>query len=480
MTALDEEQLLLDAAERPVGEHADEQLWWSLERRPGETLRVALERTLREGILSGALRGGVRLPASRKLAQELHVSRGVVTDAYDQLASQGFLIMRPRAAPVIAAVVPSRCKPARPHDLSREPRYDLSPTTPDVRLFPLTRWLASVQRAAREGGPAVLDYREHRGERALREVLADHLGRTRGVIVDPEQILITQGAAQSMDILLRVLRARHATRFAVEDPSHPTQHMRIRSIGLTLVAQPTDAEGLVVDGLAADAVLLTPAHQFPTGSVLSGQRRRALLRWARATNALVVEDDYDAEFRYDHEPVRALQGLAPDLVAQIGTVSKTLAPALRLGWLTSPQSLVDDAEREKRLVDDFSPVLDQLTLAAFLRSGDYDRHIRRARAVYRARRSRLLEALATNLPELAVAGIAAGVHLLLHLPAHVDDAAIAARAAELRLRVPALSSFYVGRPQARGLVVGYGRLHQSAITPAVRALTAVVRPLLDA
>jgi GntR family transcriptional regulator/MocR family aminotransferase len=462
-----------------LDQDSDGASWWTFEPHLGETLRGALERTLREAILTGALRHGVRVPASRVLARELGVSRGVVTDAYGQLESQGFLITRPRSAPTVAPIVrtPVVAPPREP--AASRPRYDLIPTTPDVTLFPLRRWLATAQRVGQSLELQTLDYRDHRGERTLRDALADHLGRTRGVIVDPDQLLVTQGTAQSIDLVLRVLRSRAAERFAVEDPSHTTQHERVKAAGLTLVAQPTDGDGLVVDGLAADAVLVTPAHQFPTGSVLSGERRRHLLSWARATGGLIVEDDYDAEFRYEREPVRALQGLAPGHVAQIGTVSKTLAPALRLGWLAGPPDLIAEATREKRLADDFSPVLDQLTLAAFLRSGEYDRHVRKARRAYRARRDAMLDALARNLPELRVTGVAAGVHLLLSVPASVDDQALTELAAEARVRVAPLSSFYVGAPRERGLVIGYGRLHETAIEPAVSALAAAVRPGLN-
>ncbi len=453
--------------------------WWSLERGPGETLRGALERTLREAIVDGALRPGVALPSSRTLATELGVSRGVVTDAYDQLVSQGFLIVHARSAPVVAPLMASPpSAPTRP-PAHRLPLYDLSPTTPDVNLFPLSRWLATAQRVARRGGQLVLDYRESQGEPALREALADHLGRTRGVIVDPDHLIITQGTAQSVDVMLRVLRARGARKLAVENPSHNRQQDRVLAAGLTLVAQPVDAGGLVVGDLDADAVLVTPAHQFPTGLVMSADRRRALLGWARHRGALVIEDDYDAEFRYDQEPVRALQGLAPDLVVQMGTVSKTLAPALRLGWLTTPPDLVQQATWQKCLTDDFSPVLNQLTLAEFLRSGDYDRHIRRARRAYRVRRDRLLDALASELPELPVTGVAAGVHVLLRLPDEVDDGAVAAKAWEARVLIPPLSDFYAGPALTRGLVVGYGRLHESAVEPAIKALAAAVRAIVD-
>jgi GntR family transcriptional regulator/MocR family aminotransferase len=454
----------------------DEAGWLKLEPAPGETLRRALERTLREAILAGALRAGVRLPPSRALAQALGVSRGVVTDAYEQLEAQGFLVTRPRAATVVAAV-PRRDALRPEHEPPPSaPRYDLTPTTPDVSLFPLGRWLAAAQQAARRASSATLDYRRPRGERVLRAALADHLGRTRGVIADPDQIVIVQGTAQGVYLLLRILLTRGASRVAVEDPSHTSQHERIRGLGFVLAAQPVDDHGMVVDGLDADAVLVTPAHQFPTGSVLSGDRRRALLAWSRASGGLIAEDDYDAEFRYDREPVRALQGLAPEHVVHLGTVSKTLAPALRLGWAVVPPELADEAERAKRLLDDFSPALDQLTLAELLTRGDYDRHVRRARSIYRARRDRLLAELERQLPELAVEGVAAGVHVLLRLPPGVHDVAIAEAADRAGIAVTPLSAFRLTPARAGGLVVGYGRLHESAVEPAMRALAAVIRP----
>jgi GntR family transcriptional regulator/MocR family aminotransferase len=454
---------------------SDEPSWFTLERGRGETLRAALERTLREAIRAGALRAGVRLPSSRVLAQSLGVSRGVVRDAYGQLEAQGFLVTRPRAAPLVAAVPRPAAARLEPEPPVAAPLYDLTPTTPDVTLFPLNRWLATAQQVARRASVATLDYRESRGERGLRAALADHLGRTRGVIADPGQIIVVQGTAQAVDLILRVLVGRGAARIAVEDPSHTTNHERIRSFGVELVGQPVDTHGMVVAGLDADAVLVTPAHQFPTGSVLSGERRRELLTWSHATGGLIVEDDYDAEFRYDREPIRALQGLAPQRVVALGTVSKTLAPALRLGWLVAPTDLVDEAERAKLLVDIFSPTLDQLTLAEFLTRGLYDRHVRRARSIYRSRRDRLLAALVKYLPELPVAGVAAGVHLLLRLPPGVSDSAIVDNANRSRIAVAPLSGFQLTPTATGGLVIGYGRLHESSIEAATRALAGVIR-----
>jgi GntR family transcriptional regulator/MocR family aminotransferase len=399
----------------------------------------------------------------------------VVNDAYAQLTSQGFLITRPRTPPIVAQVELGAAEPAESSSAKRAPLYDLVPWIPDVSLFPLARWLTSMQRACRETGPKALAYQSARGVRSLRETLADHLGRTRGVIADPNNVFVTQGTAQALDMLLRLLRTRGATRVAVEDPSHTIQHDRIRAAGIELVPQPVDDEGIIVDGLDAAAALVLPAHHYPLGMVLSASRRRDLLAWATATDGLILEDDYDAEFRYDHEPVRAMQGLAPERVAYLGTVSKTLAPSLRIGWAVLPAALVEEAIIQKHLLDYCSPALDQLALHGFMQSGDYDRHIRRARSVYRRRRDKLVTSLAKYLPEFEIEGIAAGLSLVLRLPDGVDDEAIQLRAAEARVRIRSLSRFYIEPGSRRGLVLGYGGVHETAMPAAVRQLAACVR-----
>src|SRR5262249_48441952 len=252
--------------------------------------------------------------------------------------------------------------PAPSRTVTRPARFDLTPNTPDVSLFPVRRWTAALLHTLRSSPVAAYDYGAPRGEQGLREALADHLGLTRGVVADPERIIVVSGAAQGVDLLARVLAGTHARRVAVEDPSLDSQPQRLRLSGLEAVGQPVDGDGLVVDGIDADAVLVTPAHQFPTGAVLSGVRRRELLGWARSRGALVIEDDYDAEFRYDREPVRALQGLDPGCVVYLGTASKTLAPALRLAWLVLPHCLADEAHTLKHLLDVLSPALEQRAL----------------------------------------------------------------------------------------------------------------------
>jgi GntR family transcriptional regulator / MocR family aminotransferase len=454
---------------------SDGSSWLRLDRRPHEPLRAAVERTVRDAIRDGALRPGVRLPSSRALAAELGVSRGVTTEAYRQLQAQGFLVSRTKAAPTVARIALRRPSRGPPERAEKPPRHDFIPTTPDVTLFPIRRWTSTLVEVARTASATAFDYGDPSGERELREVLADHLGRTRGVVADPARIIVLQGAAQGVDLLARLLAERGAGRIGVEDPSLDSQPQRLRAHGLEVAGQPVDSEGLTLDGLSADAVLVTPAHQFPTGAVLSGGRRRALLDWADRSRGLVIEDDYDAEFRYDRQPVRALQGLDPERVAYLGTTSKTLAPALRLGWLVVPGELADDAVRIKHLLDVCSPPLDQLALARFVRRGDYDRHVRRVRALYRARRDRLLAALDAELPGLDVEGVAAGMHLLLRLPPGLDDRVAASEAERDGVRVVPLSTYEIAPTAGGGLVIGYGRIHEDALAGAVRALAAALR-----
>jgi GntR family transcriptional regulator/MocR family aminotransferase len=451
--------------------------WLRVEPRPRETLGAALQRTLRDAITGGALRPGVRLPSSRALAAQLGVSRGLTSEAYGQLAEQGFLVLRTKAVPVVADVGSGTAAAVRPAPSAVVPLYDLTPTTPDVTLFPGRLWAATLVDVARRAPTDALDYGDPRGAIELRRALADHLGRTRGVVTSEECVVVVQGAAQGMDLLARVLAVAGRRRVVVEDPSLDTQPQRFRANGIEVAGWPVDAEGLVVEDFAADAVLVTPAHQFPTGAVLSGARRRALLAWARTRGALVIEDDYDAEFRYDREPVRALQGLDPDRVAYVGTASKALAPGLRLGWVVVPARLAEEATRVKHLLDVCSPSLDQLALSRLLDRGEWDRHVRHARATYRRRRDRLVAAIEKCLPWARAEGVAAGLHVLVRLPPGLDDALVAAHAERLGLRVTPLSRFAM-HPAAPGLVIGYGRLPDGAVEGAVALLARTVDDLM--
>jgi GntR family transcriptional regulator / MocR family aminotransferase len=344
-------------------------------------------------------------------------------------------------------------------------------------MFPRRAWLRAVQRALAAAPDDALDYGDHRGRIELRTALSGYLARVRGVRIDPGHIVIVQGFTQALDLLCFVLAGAGRATMAMESPSHPGLWATVRQSGLTLTGCPVDEQGLcagLLANLGADAVVVAPAHQFPTGVVMTPARRAALIGWAARTGGLVVEDDYDAEFRYDRIPVGAIQGLDPGRVAHVGTTAKTLAPGLRLGWISAPGSLVEDLRERKSAADSGSPAIDQLALADMLSSGDYEKHVVRARHVYRRRRDLLVRALAARFPGLPVTGAAAGMQFLLPLPDGADDVGLAAAAAASGVGVGALSPSHLARSDARGLLLGFGRLPEHKIAPAVDALWQVL------
>lgn len=455
----------------------------ALDRARPEPLRAQLEDAICATITDGGAPPGTRLPASRVLAEALHVSRGVVSEAYAQLAAEGWIEIRRGAAPVVRAV-PANLKRDSPSLDSAgadgeaagvvavggaarmAPRLDLTATAPDLSAFPRRVWAAALRRTLAEMPDAALDYGDPRGDEELRAELAAYLVRVRGAAAQPDDLVITSGYTQGLWLTCRALAARGATTVAVEDPSLDDSWATIRSAGLEVVPVPVDEHGIVTDALDADAVLVTPAHQFPTGAVLSPERRRALLAWG----GIVIEDDYDSEYRYDRAPVGTLQRLAPDRVVYLGTASKTLAPALRLGWALSPPELARELAEARWAVDSGGPAINARAYARLIASGELDRHLRRTRREYRARRDTLVQALRA-LDGCTVDGVAAGLHLLLRLPQGTDEDAVVARLAERRIRVNGLNTYRL-RPVSTdpALVLGYGRLPNPAIQAAVSAL----------
>jgi GntR family transcriptional regulator/MocR family aminotransferase len=444
-------------------------------------LRARLERSLRAAVRAGRLAPGTALPSSRALAVELGISRGVVVEAYEQLCAEGFLVARRGAGTRVAGApgveLPRAVAPRPPpHDsglVDRPPiRFDLRPGVPDLGAFPRRRWLAALAEAVRALPDERLGYGDPRGALELRAALAAYLGRVRGVMATPGQVMVTGGLRQGLSLLWGALAGGGLWRVAVEEPGWPGQRETVRGAGLEPVPVPVDADGLVVDALertGAGAVVVTPANQFPTGAVLAPERRAALVEWARRHHAVIVEDDYDAQYRYDRDPVGSLQGLAPELTVHGGSASKILAPGMGIGWLVLPDRLVEAVAEHKARVEGGGPVVEQVAFAGLLESGELDRHLRRTRRLYGRRRERVLRALGRELPGLAIEGAAAGMHVVVRLPAEADEDAVLTAARRRGVRV-----FGMGANEP-ALLLGYGRLAEESAPEAVRALAAAVR-----
>ena len=457
------------------------ELLLSVSREGPGTLGTQIEGQLRRAIRDGELRDGARMPSTRDLARQLGVSRRIAVDAYAQLAAEGYLVLRQGAQPRIAGAAAGATATA-PLALALErepvPRYDFRPSRPDVSAFPRQAWSRCLREAVATISDAELIYGDPCGVESLRVALADYLGRVRGVVAEPARVVVTSGYIQGLGLVCRALAERGVRRIALEDPSAPEQGPIATRSGLEPVAVPVDGEGIVVDALAATgagAVVLTPAHQHPTGVVLTPERRAALLGWLREHDAVAIEDDYDAEYRYDRAAVGAFQGLDPDRVAYAGSASKTLAPALRLGWLVVPARLLDAVRHEKSLSDQTTARIEQHAMAAFMRRGELDRHLRRMRLSYRARRDATIAALGEALPDATVSGIAAGLHLTVTLAAPVDEAALRAECARRRVEISTLSDYRPGAfAQAPTLLLGYAQIPEPAIAAGVDELAGAV------
>jgi GntR family transcriptional regulator / MocR family aminotransferase len=445
----------------------------AIERGGDLPLHEQIERSIREAVRSGRLTADSRLPSSRALAVELGVSRGVVSEAYGQLAAEGYLLISQGAPVRVARTVRARESHSTAQSLLPRFAHDFRPGLPDLAGFPRDRWMRSLRAAWRQTPIDAIDYPDPRGVPALREALADYLGRVRGAAADPEQTMICTGFAQGLSLTCRWLQRRGMERIALEDPGWHTHRLIVEAAGLEVVPIPVDSAGLRVDALAetaAEAVIVTPAHQFPTGCVLGSERRAALIEWAEAGERLIVEDDFDAEYRYDRAGVGALQGLAPERVLYVGSASKRLAPGLRLGWMLMPSWLAWPLVQVKAVEDSGSEVVGQLALEDFIVRGELDRHIRRMRLVYQRRRQLLIGALDRWLPECRPGESAAGLYELVELPAETDEPALLAAAAArgLGLESLALHRFRPAGPPA--LVLGFGGLSEPAIEHGVRLL----------
>jgi GntR family transcriptional regulator/MocR family aminotransferase len=444
----------------------------------GRRIRAGLEGALRDGVRSGQLSPGTRLPSSRTLARDLGIARNTVAEAYGQLVVEGWLTAKIGSCTQVAERVTATdqvTSHAGAPEVSRV-RYDLRAGSPDLSAFPRSGWLAAMRRVLNSAPFDALGYSDPRGRPELRHALTDYLSRSRGVRVNPEQIVVCSGFTQGLGLLCQVLHARGVKTLGVEAYGQPSHRAVAISSGLNFATLSVDNLGASMDEVGnAKAVLLTPAHQFPLGVALGPQRRTQAIEWARDTAGIVIEDDYDGEFRYDRQPVGAMQALSPEHVVYAGSASKSLVPGLRLGWLVLPGDLVDEVVTAKTLADRQGDSLSQLTLAEFITSGAYDRHVRRSRLAYRQRRDQLVAALERRAPQVRITGIAAGLHALLELPIDYAEDEIVTRASHHGLAIEGLHSYNAtGQRRSGALVVGYGAPPTHAFTGSVARLCAVL------
>ena len=433
-------------------------------------VRSGLEEELREAVRAGRLAPGTRLPSSRTLAVDLGIARNTVAEAYAQLVAEGWLVARQGSGTWVAERTDAdRAEPAGDR-VEPSARFDLRPGVPDLSAFPRAAWLAAARRALAVAADDALGYGDPRGLPVLREQLAGYLARVRRVTVRPSGIVVCAGFGEALRLICAVLRRRTV---AVEAFGHRLHRELIAASGVAVTAIAVDDHGAVVGELgAAGAVLLTPAHQFPLGVALDPARRREAIAWAANSGSLVLEDDYDGEFRYDRKAVGAMQALSPAHVVYLGTAAKSLVPGLRLAWMVPPPPLVDELVEAKRAMGAFPAVFEQLTLAEFLASGAFDRQVRRARIAYRRRRDRLIARLAAR--EVEISGVAAGLHVLAHLRGTSEREAIE-RAAERGLAIEGLGAYAApGHSGPPALVIGYGRPPEHAYTAALARLDAAL------
>jgi GntR family transcriptional regulator/MocR family aminotransferase len=449
-----------------------------LRRDDPRPLHFQLEQELRTAIRNGRLAPEAALPSTRVLADQLGLSRGVVVEAYEQLVAEGYLTSQPGGATRVGSRIN---EPTPTTEVSLEPathRIDFRYGRPDVTQFPRQVWLRSIRRVLNEAPSEQLSYLGKRGALELREALATYLNRVRGTCAEPDRMIICNGFAQGLALVAQVVNATGGKRIAVEDPGQDDNIRALRQAGVAVDSIPVDDDGLIVEALArtnANAVIVTPAHHFPTGAVMTAQRRAALVAWATERGALILEDDYDAEYRYDREPIGAIHGLAPEHVIYAGSASKTLAPGLRLGWLIAPSRLVEPIATAKEATDRGSASIEQLAFADFLSRGEFDHHLRRMRPIYRGRRDALLAALRRHLPELRPVGASAGLHVLAWLPDWCDEATLVQRSAEAGIGLYGMAPYWSARQdRPGGLLFGYGQVTEAEIEEGIRAVAGVL------
>jgi len=435
--------------------------------------RDLLLSALRDAVRSGRLAPGTMLPPSRTLATDLGLARNTVAEAYAELVAEGWLASRQGAGTWVVNVSGADI-PATPRGVRVVPTHNLSPGSPDVSEFPRTAWVAATRRALADAPTEALRIGDPRGRPELRNALAEYLARARGVRTSPESIVICAGVRHAVELLTRAVGGP----IAVEAYGLFIFRDAIDALGTSTVPIGLDEQGAVIsdlDELDVPAVLLTPAHHNPQGMPLHPSRRTAVIDWAQRTGGYVFDDDYDGEFRYDRQPVGALQALCPDRVAYLGSTSKSLAQTLRLGWTALPDELIDPVIAAAGGAQFYVDAINQLTMAEFIVSGQYDRHIRRMRGRYRRRRDTLIDALAGF--DVGISGLAAGVNVLLTLP-EGSEHEVLRRAGEAGIALQGLSRMrhpLAEVPNRDGIIIGFAAPAEHAFAAAVEALCGVLR-----
>ncbi len=439
---------------------------------PGRTRAAAVERALRQSIVAGHLGTGTRLPSTRELAAELGCARATVVSAYEQLAAEGYLVTVTGSGTTVAHI--QRTDTTRTTEQSNPFFVELLPGEPDPSSFPRRAWATAVRKVLHTNPDDLLRYGDRQGIAELREALAAYLARSRAVVTDPSRIVIFGGFASALSVLAATFHRLGVERVAVENPCLPPLARIVAAAGPDVVPMAVDDEGVRVDELGdVEAIMCTPAHQYPIGVVLSPARRAALVAWARESHSWIVEDDYDGEFRYGQRPVGAMQGLDSERVIYGGTASKSLAPGVAVAWLVLPAALVEPVLDTMRVRRDRVSAIEQAALATFITSGLLDRHVRAQRLHYRRRRDAMMRVLTDDAPWLEVTGVSAGLHLtaLLH---DRDEREIIERAGQQSVALFGLANHAVGPLTQQGLVIGYSRSPSHAFPHALETLSDVL------
>lgn len=458
----------------------------SFDRRSGVPFYKQIYDGYRGAILAGRLRPGQRLPSTRALASELKISRLPAVYAFEQLLHEGYIEGRTGSGTYVTQSIPDELTPGPPErptfsNVAPERRaIDLAPfrvSLPALDRFPQKIWSRLVARNARRLTPDLMAYGDPAGHFPLREAIADYLQTARAVRCDPSQVLIVSGSQMALQICASTLLQRGKS-VCVEEPGYPGAHDALTGAGATLVPIEVDEDGVNVDAIARvksiGAVYVTPSHQYPLGVSMTASRRLALLEWAKRTGAWIIEDDYDSEYRYASRPLGSLQGSdTAARVIYIGTFSKVLFPALRVGYMVVPSALIEPFVRAREALDIFSPILEQLVLTDFLSEGHFGRHLRRMRAIYAGRRDALVNALREHIG-LEPYNSDAGLHLSVFLPRGLDDRRVVQKALDRGVHATALSSCYVRRPK-NGLILGFGGADERRLVAAARKLGEIVR-----